>query len=83
MMKVQFIRDVEQPEFLRGKIGEVREIEQSHALRLWLDGYVELPEPPAGFGHISERGQAVAAASKPPTPAKNDGAGKKPAAPTT
>ena len=77
-MKVTYIRRVDLPEFLAGQVGDERDLDASHALRLWGEGYVSIvpdppdvaiPDPPDGVTELSEHGQAIVdAATKTATP---------------
>ena len=68
-MKVKYIRRVDLPEFLAGHVGDERDLDPHHALRLWAGGYVSIPDPPDGVTELSEHGQAIIdAASKTATP---------------
>ena len=49
MQKVKYIQEVRQPDFLAGKVDQVRELNDAHAFQLWGDDAVELVNPPTGY----------------------------------
>jgi hypothetical protein len=64
-MKVKYLTAVESPEYLAGAEGDIRDLDDSHALRLWGDGYVELVGVlPEGFESLSVAGKATVARLK-------------------